>query len=78
MTFSEEIQIVAATRLCRLTFTVGFILACFSSCLHFPVAPETCNLKCYGVEAIKNKWCLGMFNYNKCYDKAENSGDAHI
>lgn len=40
-----------------------------TGCLHFPIADEKCDLTCYGLEAIENKWCIGIFNYNKCGGK---------
>lgn len=42
-----------------------------TGCLHFPLADEKCDLTCYGLEAIENKWCLGIFNYNQCGGKED-------
>lgn len=45
---------------------VMLLSALLTGCLHFPIANKTCDLTCYGIEAVENKWCLGIFNYNKC------------
>jgi hypothetical protein len=53
----------------RVKLYVFLLGALNTSCLHFPIADEKCDLQCYGVEVIDDKWCVGIFNYNKCNDQ---------
>ena len=51
----------------KISLTLHFLLL-LSGCLHIPTAHEKCDLQCYGLEVVDDKWCWGVFNYNSCQE----------